>query len=100
MSVDAELRGDRSDQRNETVVDVNSCESSLCARDAFAQTIGLGLPRFDERLRIVVERHATMDDLDALFDVVLRSNERVQAEAIEQLRPELALLRVAASDER
>src|SRR5688500_11516719 len=97
MTVDAELRGDARDRFEMIVAELDLGYGRLCTRDSIAKRLGLVAPVADKYHRIVVECHTTPNDLYAPRDVVLGLDERVQTEAIEQLRAKLPFFRIAAA---
>ena len=100
MPVDAELGGDAGDHREQWMLERDMGNEALCRRDPLAQCIRLRFPVGDKSKRVVIERESSADDLHTLLYIVLGLDRGMQAEAVEKLRPELALLRVAAADKR
>ena len=74
-------------------------QQRACCQDALLQALVRLAPGLDERGGVALERVTPADDVDAGADVGGRADLDREAEAVEQLRTQLALLGVAAADQ-
>src|SRR5450631_808561 len=99
VAVDLELNAERGDADKDVAVDLDVGEAADGPCDAGRLSSLLGVVARREGLGVLLKILAPLDDLDAPGDVTDAGNVDAEAETVEQLRAQVALLGVHGADQ-
>ena len=99
MPINPQAAGEGGDGRQVAVGVGDEVDELAGAGDLFGELAVMGRPLDLERLGIGLEFHIALKDGDAIGHVADAADVDAEREAVEQLRPEIAFLRVHGADE-